>query len=97
MQAASDGEASFRVNTGMMETKPIPPTLLARRKSIVMNAKIGRVITRPHLPAGEKVRQQGHRPFGARSVHVVREHDKGPRTTLADFFNILLDAVRRCC
>jgi hypothetical protein len=24
-----------------------------------------------------------------RSVHVVREHNKGPRTPLADFFNIL--------
>jgi predicted GH43/DUF377 family glycosyl hydrolase len=54
MQAASDGKASFRVNTGMMETKLIPPTLLARRKAIVMNAKIGRVITRLHLPAGEE-------------------------------------------
>ncbi len=30
-----------------------PPTLLARRKSIVMNAKIDRVITRPYLPHGE--------------------------------------------
>jgi predicted GH43/DUF377 family glycosyl hydrolase len=54
MQAASDGKALFRVDTGMIETKPIPPTLLARRKSMVMNAKIGRVITRTHLPAGEK-------------------------------------------
>ena len=53
MQAASDGEASFRVDTGMMETKPIPPTLLARRKAIVMNVKMGRVITRPYLPVGE--------------------------------------------
>ncbi|MEC4673101.1 MAG: hypothetical protein VST68_02815 [Nitrospirota bacterium] len=31
--------------------------------------------------------QQGRRPFDARSVHGVREHDKGPRTPLADFFN----------
>lgn len=43
-----------QVDTAMMETKPIPPTLLARRKSIVMNAKIGRVITRPYLPSGEE-------------------------------------------
>jgi len=34
--------------------------------------------------------QQGRRPFGARSVHEVREHDKELRTPLADFFNILL-------
>ena len=37
----------------MTETKPVPPALLARRKSIVINAKIGRVITRPYLPSGE--------------------------------------------
>jgi predicted GH43/DUF377 family glycosyl hydrolase len=37
----------------MTETKPIPTAPLARRKSIVMNAKIGRVITRPYLPSGE--------------------------------------------
>ena len=35
------------------EIRPNPPTPLARRKPIVMNAKIGRVITRPHLPSGE--------------------------------------------
>ena len=33
---------------------PTTPTPLARRKSIVMNAKIGRVITRPYLPSGEE-------------------------------------------
>ncbi|GMQ87849.1 MAG: glycoside hydrolase family 130 protein [Gammaproteobacteria bacterium] len=37
-----------------IETKPAPPALLARRKSIVMNAKIGRVITRPYLPSSEQ-------------------------------------------
>ncbi|MEC4674838.1 MAG: hypothetical protein VST68_11680 [Nitrospirota bacterium] len=31
--------------------------------------------------------QQGRRRFGERSVQEVREHDKGPRTPLADFFN----------
>ena len=31
--------------------------------------------------------QQGRRGFGARSVHGVREDDKGPGTPLADFFN----------
>ena len=36
----------------------------------------------------KKVVQQGRRDFGARSVHGVREHDKGPRTQLAAFFNI---------
>ena len=38
----------------MMETKPLPPQLLARRTSIVMNVKMSRVITRPYLPAGEE-------------------------------------------
>ncbi len=36
-----------------MQIRPVPPTPLARRKPIVMNAKIGRVITRPYLPSGE--------------------------------------------
>jgi len=31
--------------------------------------------------------QQGRRAVGARSVHGVREHDDGPRTPLAAFFN----------
>ena len=33
--------------------RPAPANPLARRKPIVMNAKIGRVITRPYLPSGE--------------------------------------------
>ncbi|MDX2423101.1 MAG: glycoside hydrolase family 130 protein [Amphritea sp.] len=37
----------------MAETSSIPPVPQARRKPIVMNAKIGRVITRPYLPSGE--------------------------------------------
>ena len=36
------------------EIRPAPPNPLARRKSILMKAKIGRVITRPYLPAGEE-------------------------------------------
>ena len=32
----------------------IKPTILARRKSLVINANISRVITRPHLPGGEE-------------------------------------------
>ena len=36
------------------EIKPVSPALTARRKSIVMNAKIGRVITRPYLPSGDE-------------------------------------------
>jgi predicted GH43/DUF377 family glycosyl hydrolase len=35
------------------EIRPAPPNPLARRKSILMTAKIGRVITRPYLPSGE--------------------------------------------
>ncbi len=37
----------------MAETSSIPPVPQARRKQIVMNANIGRVITRPYLPSGE--------------------------------------------
>ena len=36
------------------EIRPTPPTPLARRKPIVMNANIGRVITRPYLPSSEE-------------------------------------------
>ena len=36
------------------EIRPAPPNPLARRKSILMKAKIGRVITRPYLPSGEE-------------------------------------------
>lgn len=62
MQTASDGKALFWVDTGMMETKPILSTLHARRKSIVMNVKPARVITRPYLPAGEeRIRNVIHR------------------------------------
>ena len=35
----------------------------------------------------QKAVQQGRRPFGAWSVHGVREHDKGPKTPRVDFFN----------
>ena len=38
----------------MMEISASTPTLKARRKSIVINPKIGRVITRPYLPSGEE-------------------------------------------
>ena len=37
----------------------------------------------------QNVRQQGRRLFGARSVRVVREHGKGPRTPLTDVLIIL--------
>jgi hypothetical protein len=36
----------------------------------------------------KKVIQQGHSPFGARSVLSVREHGKRARTPLVAFFNI---------
>jgi len=38
----------------MAEIKPISHPLLARRKSLVINANISRVITRPYLPGGEE-------------------------------------------
>jgi predicted GH43/DUF377 family glycosyl hydrolase len=44
----------YRVDAMKTQIRPIlPPTPLARRKSIVIKAEIGRVITRPYLPAGE--------------------------------------------
>jgi len=54
MQSAADGEGLRLVDTAMIEISPAAPMLKARRKSIVINPKIGRVITRPHLPAGEE-------------------------------------------
>lgn len=38
----------------MMEISSNTPTLKARRSPIVMHPKIGRVITRPYIPAGKK-------------------------------------------
>ena len=36
------------------EIRPAPPAPLARRKSILMKAEIGRVITRPYLQSSEE-------------------------------------------
>ncbi len=54
MQSAADGEDLCLLDTAMMEISSTAPTLMARRKSIVMNAKIGRVITRTYLPSSEE-------------------------------------------
>jgi predicted GH43/DUF377 family glycosyl hydrolase len=54
MQPAADSEDLRLVDTAMMEISSTTPILKARRKSIVINPKIGRVITRPYLPAGEE-------------------------------------------
>jgi len=65
------------------QTKPAPPTApLARRKSIVMSANIGRVITRPYLPSGEeRIRKIIQR------VLSLDEHEAGTLldTVLQDF------------
>ncbi len=53
-QTAPGTEGLYRVDTMKTEIRPTPPTLLARRMSIVMKAKIGRVITRPYIPPTEK-------------------------------------------
>jgi len=53
MQTVPHTESLYRVDAMNTEIRPVPPTSLARRRSIVMKAKIGRVITRPYLPAGE--------------------------------------------
>jgi len=54
MQAAPGTEGLYRVDTIKTEIRSIPPTPLARRKSMVIKAQIGRVITRPYVPAGEE-------------------------------------------
>ncbi|MDH3856996.1 MAG: hypothetical protein OEV07_03300, partial [Gammaproteobacteria bacterium] len=38
----------------MAESSSIPPVPQARRKPIVLNANIGRVITRPYIPPNEE-------------------------------------------
>ena len=54
MQAVPGTEGLYRVDEIKTEIRPAAPNPLARRKSILMKAKIGRVITRPYLPAGEE-------------------------------------------
>jgi predicted GH43/DUF377 family glycosyl hydrolase len=53
LQAVPGTEGLHHVDAMKTKTEHIPTALLARRKPIVMNAKIGRVITRPYLPSGE--------------------------------------------
>jgi len=54
MQTEPGAEDLYHVDAMKMESRSDSTTPLARRKSIVMNAKIGRVITRPYLPSGEQ-------------------------------------------
>jgi predicted GH43/DUF377 family glycosyl hydrolase len=54
MQTAADGEDLRLVDTAMMEISSTAPTLKARRKSMVIKRNIGRVITRPYIPASEE-------------------------------------------
>jgi len=54
MQAIAGTERVYCVDAMKTETRYEPPAPLARRKSIVMKAKIGRVIIRPYLPSGEE-------------------------------------------
>ncbi|VAW77979.1 FIG01423360: glycoside hydrolase [hydrothermal vent metagenome] len=67
------------------ETRPVSPALQARRKSIVMNAKIGRVITRPYLPSGEQRVQK--------IIQRVLSLDESEACTLLD--NVLQDYSHR--
>ena len=53
MQTTPGAEGLYRVDAMKTQIRPVPPTPLARRKSIVIKANIGRVITRPYLPSGE--------------------------------------------
>ncbi len=54
MQTVPDTEGLYHVDAMKTEIRPIPPTPLARRKAKVMEAKIGRVITRLYLPSSEE-------------------------------------------
>ena len=54
VQTVPDKGSFYSMEAMTKEIRPIPPTLLARRKSIVINARLGRVITRPYVPAGEE-------------------------------------------
>ena len=54
MQTTPDTEGLYPVDAMKTENRPAPPTLLARRKPIVMKRNIGRVITRSYLPHGEE-------------------------------------------
>jgi predicted GH43/DUF377 family glycosyl hydrolase len=54
MQAPPDTEGLSRVDEMKTQITAIPTAPLARRKSIVIEAEIGRVITRPYVPAGEE-------------------------------------------
>jgi len=67
------------------EIRPAPSALHARRKSIVMNAKIGRVITRPYLPSGEQRIQK--------IIRRVLSLDESEAGTLLD--NVLQDYSHR--
>jgi len=53
MQAIPGTGGLYRVDEMNTPITAIPTAQLARRKSIVMKAKIDRVITRPYLPSGE--------------------------------------------
>lgn len=81
-QTAPDTESLYPVDAMKMENRPDPPTLLARRKPIVMKRNIGRVITRPYLPHGEdRIRNIINRVLGLGEdqVHTILE------TILNDF------------
>ncbi len=61
----------------------------------LLNISLQQQVKAPHEPrivrgreCSKKFVQQGRSPFDARSVLIVREHDKRARTPLAAFFNI---------
>jgi len=54
MQTTPGTEGLYRVDAIKTEIRLTPPAPLARRKSIVMKAKVGRVITRLYLPSGDE-------------------------------------------
>jgi len=61
----------------------------------LLNTSLQQQVKAPNEPrivrgreCSKKFVQQGRSPFDARSVLIVREHDKRARTPLAAFFNI---------
>jgi len=81
MQTVPGSGGLYHLDTMETNIRSIPPTPLARRKSIVMNAKIDRVITRPYISSEQRSRKVIKR------VMSLDEHEVGTllETLIHDF------------